>query len=169
MRVGSDKELHFKTDTIELFSFSPVSTTTRELAIQDLYRALLTSNNDIIKQYDIHKHILKSTEELYEIALSTEQSMYDEMKAYTKLYLETLITYLVFLTDKTLMNDAVIFRFLINVDITNLYTEPPDIIFTELLYSDIDVEHKRKYLHSIVSSIEDNVNYILLKVLSYAI
>jgi hypothetical protein len=153
----------------EIFSDETTTRTTdkvtqeiRELAVADLLRAILKSNRNLIERYEIDEDFLKSDAEIELIVKNTESTVYRENGSCLTKYLETILTYILFLTDSVLSEDAVIFRFLVNIDINDLYINPDcaEVLFADLAYTSCSVRDKYKCFTQIVSEIQKRVPYI---------
>lgn len=136
---------------------SVVTNQIRELAKADLRKSIVMSNRLLLKQYKVPG--LKNASEITELSQNTENTIYmchhDEL---TK-YLETVLTFIVFLTDPLLSEDACLFRYLINLEMTDLYIEPncAELLFSELLYSDINPYAKCQIFTQITKEISDRI------------
>lgn len=134
----------------------------RKSVVEDLIYAIEVSNRNLCKEYQIDKRMLKSYDQIKELAINTEESMnrYYDLED----YLQTLTTFYVFLTDKNLSRDSTIFRFLINLDIDDMIINPDAHmdLFSEVYYS-IGLEpQKQKLTNEIAQDLErvyDNVVY----------
>lgn len=126
----------------------------REKTIDNLYNAVVESNKALSNTFEIDNEYLKSYDDVYTLAINTEHDMYDSFKHQPREYFETLLVFVVVLTDKTLCNDALLFRFLLNVRMTSLL-EPTthELIFAELLNCNGDCITKRNVLNNILYNI----------------
>jgi hypothetical protein len=150
---------------VEIFQKPNVLNNIRNLAREDLFNAIITSNDNLVNHYDIDKNLLKNEDDIRQLVNNTEESLYsdysDNGSDWSNLtnddicYFETLLTFILFLTDPQLSNDAILFRLLINVEMDNLYTEPDceELLFSDLIYSTGNVIDKNKILETIVNQI----------------
>lgn len=117
----------------------------RKSVVEDLIYAIETSNRNLCKEYQIDKRMLKSYDQIKELAVNTEESMnrYYDLED----YLQTLTTFYAFLTDKNLSRDSTIFRFLINLDIDDMIINPDAHmdLFSEVYYS-VGLENQKQNL-----------------------
>jgi hypothetical protein len=140
---------------------SSIDETTRSLALSDLQRALLFSNRNLNELFNLDS-VLKTEQELLNIANNTEKSIY-LYSANTQEYIENILIYILFLTDENLSKDLLLFRFFVNIDMDDLYLEPnsEELLIYEILYSDIKPINKKKILNSIISGIQQIKNDII--------
>lgn len=156
----------FKDEPSQTRSVSPssaaVSPATRDLAQEDLYRALLKSNANLSREGDLDRRLLKGKDELRLMAVTTEESIFDEHAYDLQKYTETVYTYLAFLLDESLSNDAVLFRVLLNMDIDDLYKNKAttQLIFSELFYAPCETKDKYKCLLDVLTQIEQGVRHL---------
>lgn len=127
----------------------------RILARDDLLRAVNYSNVNLAKKYGLDKSVLKSDTELYNLVDNTEKTMFYYNGERLRTYLESLLTYLYFLTDTKLSNEALLFRFLINLEITDMFIDPnsAEMLFSELVYCNGSSLDKDKLLKNIANQI----------------
>jgi hypothetical protein len=153
----------FDESTSELEYIDPVPNSVRVLVRDDLQRAITVSNRDLIERYGLSKNALKSDSEIEKLAYNTEKSMYKYNGEVLKDYVETQLTFLVFLLDKYLSSDFVLFRFLINIDIDDIYLEPdcPELLFSDMLYSAGDPLDKHHVRKEIIEEISKRLPHIL--------
>lgn len=137
----------------------PISDTTRLLVRNDLHKSLLKSNANLRRTFDFTPNMLKASQELFEIGQNTEESIYRYHSSSTRDYLETVLTFILFLTDPKLSSDSILFRILINIDIDDLYVDPisPDFLFTELFYSKSDPYMKQLIFSQILKQINSQL------------
>jgi hypothetical protein len=137
----------------------PISDTIRSIARDDLLRAIIRSNRDLIMRFGLDRTSLKTDKELDDLVINTEQSIYNYNGQNSRNYFETLLTYMVFLTDPNLSCDALLFRFLLNLDLTDLYleTDCEYMIFSDLVYSNGDPVLKHKCLANIIQQIQNKL------------
>lgn len=133
----------------------------REKTIHNLYNAVIKSNESLSKTFDIDNEYLKSYDDVYTIATNTEKDMYDAFMYQPHEYFETLLVFIVTLTDKTLSNDALLFRFLLNVRMTSLLDQTThELIFAELLNCNGDCITKRNVLNNILYKIRTLMSHV---------
>ncbi len=144
----------FKFRTTPRNDFSKI----RALVKEDLYNALVESNRRLQKQFHLKSGILKSNSELNDIVYNTEETMFN-LNTDIQEYFETVTVFLIFLRDKQLSEDALLFRFLINIDLDDLYMNPEthEIIFSDLVYCNGDPIQKRHLFKNIIQQIQRRV------------
>lgn len=127
----------------------------RDLARADLQRALASSNRDLDRTYGIPSALLKTPADLDALARDTEESMYVSLDA--DAYTETLATFLAFLADPRLARDALLFRLLVNTQVTDLFLEPnvERLLFGELVFADASPAHKTRVWDQLLPQISD--------------
>lgn len=135
----------------------------RSLACDDLHRALCKSNRELILDGDLIPEMLKTDDELLLLTTNTEEAIFREHATSPRKYIETIYTYLAFLLDRNLSNDAVLFRFMLNMEMNNMYsnTNTVQLIFSELFYAPYNVADKYKHLLRVLNAIEENVDSVL--------
>ena len=101
-----------------------VSDSIRALVREDLNRVITTSNRNLIKSFKLVPSSVKSEKQVERLVRNTESTMYKYNGDDLEKYLETQVVFLVFLTDPKLSVDFILFRFLLNVDLEDLYLEP---------------------------------------------
>lgn len=140
-----------------------VASPIRNLARDDLYKAITESNRELVRTYKLDPKSLKSDREIEELVSNTEKSIFKYNGNNTKDYLETVLTFLVFLTDKYLMKDAVLFRFLLNVELKDLFIDhdSAEPLFGDLIYCKGDISSKHRCRVDIVNQIEEKLMDIL--------
>ena len=132
-----------------------ISTHIRSRVMEDLSRAITVSNRNLAQEYNIQPNLLKTTEQVKQLAKNTEKSMFTYNGHSFDDYIETQLTFLTFFLDKNLSRDAVLFRFLLNTDITDVYIEPDSasMLFSDLFYSNGDPILKQQFISNITKQI----------------
>lgn len=158
--IFSDTKNNNQTNNYQDASITPVI---RNLARQDMIRAFVKSNNNLMAKYDIDKNVLKSSDEITSIIENTETSVFECSKNNLEKYLESIITYILFLSDPKLSEDALMFRFIINIDVKNMFHDQDcaEMLMTELIYSSCNIKDKCQSLNKIIAEIRKKVPYIL--------
>lgn len=141
-------------------TFASIPDKIRDIARQDLTKALVHSNQKLVKQLSIKPLLLKSKQQLSDIARATEGSIYTDFQFSPDSYYETLTSMISFLSDKSLTRDLLIFRLLINTpDVTDLYTIPElgELLVTEMLLCNADQSLRRICIQNITHQISSRV------------
>lgn len=152
------------TDIVETFNVhQKVPLNMRMLVRRDLERCIIISNRNLIKQIHIDKKYLLNHDKLKDLIQNTEQTMYTYYGNDLLKYIETFLTILIFLTDKQLSLDALLFRLLINIDFKDILLDPniEEILFSELFYSNADPIVKKNFITNIANQISQRI-YALL-------
>lgn len=139
-----------------------VSNEIRQLAREDLQIAILKSNRDLRSKYEMPKTCLKNIDEIRFLVMNTEESIFSENGRDYEKYIESILTYILFLSDKNLSLDSIIFRFLINIDINDMYISPDcaEILFADLIYSTCSYTEKFKCINQVITEIKNRVPFI---------
>jgi hypothetical protein len=130
--IFSDKLTDYLNETVDTDDMI------RTLAEEDLTNAIKKSNNTLVRSYHVPSEILKPTEQIIKLAQKTETSIYNQTCTNKKMYLESVITILLFLQDKNLCSDALFFRHIINLqNIRDLYSIEPELYLSEVVYANL--------------------------------
>lgn len=140
-----------------------VSNEIRQLAREDLQIAVLKSNRDLRSKYEMPKTCLKNIDEIRFLVANTEESVFSENGRDFEKYIESVLTYILFLSDKNLSLDSIIFRFLINIDINDMYINPDcaEILFADLIYSTCSYSEKYKCINQVITEIKNRIPFIV--------
>ena len=142
-------------------TFTSISEKIRNLVREDLSQSLIYSNQKLAKQLSINPLVLKSKQQLKDIATATEESVYQEFNSEEDAYYETIVSMLCFLVDKSLTKDLVIFRLMINTaDVKNLYTIPNvgELMVSEMLLCNADKALRSVCIENIIHHIGSRVS-----------
>jgi hypothetical protein len=96
------------------------------------------------------------------LARETEQSLYDDTQPNMELYLESIVTLIVWLTDPILSECFVLFRYMANTSIDNFATErdPESILCSELIHAKGDRYEKQRMLAHIADEIRAMLPFV---------
>lgn len=138
-----------------------ITSSLRDLVKQDLYKVLVLSNQDLKNDYSLTE--LKSLDKLHELVVKTEETVYSVYKHEYTNYIETMGTFILFLNDQKLKYDFTLFRFMLNIDIENMYLDidSPDIIISELAYCNGDPITKKTVWETIYKQLSKELEFIL--------
>ncbi len=147
----------------EMHASKPVSDEIRVLAQDDLMRSIIHSNRELVQLHHLHTGMLKSPAQIKKLVNNTEESIFIYNGADIQKYVESMLTLIIFLSDFNVSKDSTLFRFLLNCDINDLYIDPSsvEILFSELLYSDIRSSTKQQILEKITAGISKCIPYML--------
>jgi hypothetical protein len=139
-----------------------LSSSIRLLAVDDLIRAIHLSNKKLSEEFQIDCRFLKNDSTIERLVINTEETMF-KYSLDIETYFETLTALLIFLSDKKLSQDAVLFRFLINIDIEDMFIEPDsaELLFSELFYTTGFENEKKQVLDTIISQIDKRVEQVM--------
>ena len=138
-----------------------VSDSVRSLAYDDLLHAVIHSNRNLERKQYMSKSLLKSADQVRSLVENTEESIYSYNGYSMQKYIESILTLLIFLNDKTVSNDSILFRMLLNSDLDDLYTTSSELLFPEILYSDIKPSSKEEIINNIINGITNCVPNII--------
>jgi hypothetical protein len=141
----------------------PVEDEVRVLAYDDLLRALIQSNRDLVQTYQLRTGLLKSSSQLRALAQNTERSVFAYNGTDIKTYAESVLTLLIALTDPSVARHAVLFRFLANAELDDLFLGPSsvEILFAELCYADVRPSVRHYALDKVAQGIARCVPFVL--------
>jgi len=132
----------------------------RLLARDDLQRDIIASNRRLMSDFNLPQHALKNAEEIREIVNNTEDTVYKYHGRSVQKYLETILTFIIFLTDQSLSEDALLFRFIINTkQMDDMYLNPQcaELMFSDMVYSSAKPLQKYDLMQKIIQQIRGRV------------